>query len=141
MDAKASKTNLYKRIDMNPVKTLIATAVAGGLLCLPLLGNAEEQGEVRNGGKTTMLKNRDYELVLKPTVVTVFIYQDEKPAATKGATGNITITQGDKKTTLELQPVGANAMEAKGSFGSGGKAAATITLSGRKPQDVTWILK
>ena len=126
---------------MNQVKTLIAVTVAGGLLFLPLLGNAEEQGEIRNGGITTMLKNRDYELVLKPMVVTVFVYQDEKPAATKGAAGNITITQGDKKTTLELQPVGANAMEAKGSFSTGGRAFATITLSGRKPQEVTWILK
>ena len=126
---------------MNQANRFIAAAVAGGLLCLPLLGNAEEQGEIRNGGITTMLKNRDYELVLKPTVVTVFVYQDEKPAATKGATGSITIMQGDKKTTLPLQPVGANAMEAKGSFGSGGKAAATITLSGRKPQEITWALK
>ena len=118
---------------MNQVNRIVAVAVAGGLLCLPLLGKAEEQGEIRNGGITTMLKNRDYELVLKPTVVTVFVYQDEKPAATKGATGSITIVQGNKKTTLPLQPAGANAMEARGSFGSGGKAAATITLSGRKP--------
>ena len=125
---------------MNQVNRIVA-AVAGGLLCLPLLGKAEEQGEIRNGGITTMLKNRDYELVLKPTVVTVFVYQDEKPAATKGATGSIAIVQGDKKTTLPLQPAGANAMEARGSFGSGGKAAATITLSGRKPQEITWALK
>lgn len=61
--------------------------------------------------------------------------------ATKGATGTITITQGDKKTVLPLQPAGANTMEAKGTFASGGKAAATITLLGRKPQDVTWTLK
>ena len=126
---------------MNQVNRIVAAAVAGGLLCLPLLGKAEEQGEIRNGGITTMLKNRDYELVLKPTVVTVFVYQDEKPAATKGATGSITIVQGNKKTTLPLQPAGANAMEARGSFGSGGKAAATITLSGRKPQEITWAVK
>lgn len=126
---------------MNQVKRFIAAAVTGGLLCLPLLGIAEEHGEIRHGGITTMLKNRDYELVLKPTVITVFVYQDEKPAATTGATGSLSITQGDKKTTLALQPVGTNALEAKGTFGSGGKAIATITLSGRKPQEVTWTLK
>lgn len=118
-----------------------AALIATVALVLPAVSKAEEQGEVRNGGITTMLKNRDYELVMKPTVATVFVYQDEKPAATKGATGTITLIQGDKKTTLQLEPTGNNAMEAKGAFAAGGKAAATITLAGRKPQDVTWALK
>lgn len=102
---------------------------------------AEGQAEIRNGGVTTMLKNRDYELVVKPTMLTVFVYQDEKPAATKGASGTITITQGEKKTTAALEPAGTNALEAKGAFSTGGKAVATITLAGRKPQEVTWALK
>lgn len=126
---------------MHTIYKFMTAGIAGGLLFFPLVGTAEEQGEIRNGGVTTMLKNRDYELVLKPTMVTVFVYQDEKPAATKGATGSITIVQGDKKTTLPLQPAGVNAMEAKGTFGNGGKASATITLLGRKPQDVSWALK
>ncbi|RQP21852.1 hypothetical protein [Piscinibacter terrae] len=126
---------------MNKLARHSAALIAAAALALPVISSAEEQGEVRNGGITTMLKNRDYELVLKPTVVTVFVYQDEKPAATQGATGTITITQGDKKTTLPLTPTGANALEAKGTFAKGGKASATITLAGRKPQDVTWALK
>lgn len=126
------------------MKPLINTSIAllvGALLGAPLLASAEEKGEVRNGGITTMLKNRDYELVMKPTVATVFIYQDEQPADTKGATGTITFTQGDKKTVLPLEPAGANKMEAKGTFSPGGKALATITLPGRKPQEVSWALK
>ena len=106
---------------------------------------AEEQGvaEVRHGGVTTMLKNRDYELVAKPNSLTVFVYQDEKPASTKSATGTLTLSEGDSKTTVTLQPTGVNVMEAKGAFkvGAGAKAVATITLSGRKPQEVHWTLK
>ena len=120
--------------------TVSATLVTFIFLAVPI-ARAEGQAEVRNGGVTTMLKNRDYELVAKPSVLTVFVYQDEKPAATKGATGTITITQGEKKTTAALEPAGTNALEAKGTFGTGGKAVATITLAGRKPQEVTWALK
>ena len=115
--------------------------LASLLLITPLVARAEGQAEVRNGGVTTMLKNRDYELVVKSTVLTVFVYQDEKPAVTKGATGTITITQGEKKTTAVLEPAGTNTLEAKGVFSAGGKAVATITLAGRKPQEVTWALK
>ena len=126
---------------MKKIGRTFATMFASFLLCVPLLAEAEEQGETRNGGVTTMLKNRDYELVLKPKVVTVYVYQDEQPVDTKGATGTLTITQGDKKMTMTLQPAGGNAMATKGIFASGGKAAATIALAGRKPQDVTWTLK
>ena len=126
------------------MKRIINTSIAvlvGALLAAPLIAAADDKGEVRNGGITTMLKNRDYELVMKPTVATVFIYQDEKPADTKGATGTITFTNGEKKTVLPLQPTGTNAMEAKGAFSPHGSVSATITLLGRKPQDVTWTLK
>ena len=121
---------------------LTASAMLATLILAAVpIARAEGQAEVRNGGITTMLKNRDYELVVKPTVLTVFVYQDEKPAATKGATGTITITQGEKKTTAVLEPAGTNTLEAKGVFSAGGKAVATITLAGRKPQEVTWALK
>lgn len=114
------------------------------MLSTPLIA-AEEPGqaEVRHGGVTTMLKNRDYELVAKPGSLTVFVYQDEKPASTKGATATLTLSQGDYKTTVALQPSDANALEAKGAFkvGAGTKAVASITLSGRKPQEVNWTLK
>ena len=126
---------------MNKLAHRCTALLAAAALVLPIVSRAEEQGEVRNGGVTTMLKNRDYELVMKPTVATVFVYQDEKPAAMKGATGTLTIMQGDKKATYPLVPTGTNALEAKGAFAAGGKAAATITLAGRKPQDVTWALK
>lgn len=43
-----------------------------------------------------------------------------------------------QKTAQPLEPSGTNAMEAKGNFATGGKAAATITLAGKKPQEVTW---
>ena len=123
----------------------IFVGVAISLMLSTSLMAAEEQGvaEVRNGGVTTMLKNRDYELVARPDSLTVFVYQDEKPASTKGATGTLTLSRGDYKTTVALQPSGANVLEAKGAFkvGAGTKAVATITLSGRKPQEVTWTLK
>ena len=125
-------------------KQIFVGVIISLMFSTPLIA-AEEQGvaEVRNGGVTTMLKNRDYELVARPDSLTVFVYQDEKPASTKGAMGTLTLSQGDYKTTVALQPSGANALEAKGAFkvGAGTKAVATITLSGRKPQEVPWTLK
>jgi hypothetical protein len=71
------------------------------------------------------------------------VYQDEKPASTKDAKGTITIIRGEEKKTVELKPSGSNTLEGKGAFkvGAGAKAVAMITLSGRKPQEVTWTLK
>jgi hypothetical protein len=123
-------------------------AVVGVAMSLMLAGSAlaaeeQAQAEVRHGGVTTMLKNRDYELVAKPGILTVYVYQDEKPASTKGATGSIILSRGEDKTTTTLEPTGTNALEAKGSFkiGAGTHALGTITLAGRKPQEVTWTLK
>ena len=129
---------------MNIRKQAYVGAVTG-LMLVACGWAAEEQGmaEVRHGGVTTMLKNRDFELVAKPTSLTVYVYQDEKPALTKGASATITVMRGEDKTTATMEPTGANALEAKGAFklGPGTRAQASITLSGRKPQDVNWVLK
>ena len=126
---------------MTAVKLVLRSIAISLMLSQLALAGEEPRAEVRHGGITTMLKNRDYELVARPTTLTVYVYQDEKPASTKDASGNISMGAGDAGK-VKLEPTGTNSLEAKGSFkvSAGTKVTATIALSGRKPQEVTWTL-
>lgn len=94
-----------------------------------------------HGGVVVEVKDIDYELVAKPTVIQLYLRDHGKAADVSKVTAKITLLAGAEKQDVELKPVG-DKLEAMGSFkvGPGTKAVAVVTVAG-KPATVRFALK
>jgi hypothetical protein len=94
-----------------------------------------------HGGVVVEVKDVDYELVAKPTVIQLHLRDHGKPADLTKAAAKVTLLTGTERQEVELKPVG-NKLEAAGSFkvGPGTKAVAVITVGG-KPVTARFTLK
>ena len=94
-----------------------------------------------HGGMVVEVKDIDYELVAKPTLIQLHLRDHGKPADVSKATAKITLLTGPEKQEVELKPAG-DKLEAAGSFkvGPGTKAVAVVTVAG-KPATVRFTLK
>jgi hypothetical protein len=94
-----------------------------------------------HGGVVVEVKDIDYELVAKPTVIQLHLRDHGKPADVSKATAKITLLNGTEKQEVELKPAG-DKLEATGSFkvGPGTKAVAVVTVAG-KPATARFTLK
>ena len=94
-----------------------------------------------HGGVVVEVKDIDYELVAKPTVIQLHLRDHGKPADVSKATAKVTLLTGTEKQEVELKPAG-DKLEATGSFkvGPGTKAVAVVTVAG-KPATARFTLK
>lgn len=94
-----------------------------------------------HGGVVVEVKDVDYELVAKPTVIQLHLRDHGKPADVSKATARLTLLTGTEKQEVDLKPAG-DKLEATGSFkvGPGSKAVAVVTVAG-KPSTVRFALK
>ena len=95
------------------------------------------------GGIVSEGKGFDAELVARPELITIHLYEDKKAISTKAAKAKITILNGVEKTETILMPAGESSLEAKGKFNvsKGTKAVVEITLEGKKPSTVRFAIK
>ena len=84
----------------------------------------------------------DYELVVKPDVIQLYVRDHGKAADVKGAAAKITVFAGRDKVAAQLTP-DIDKLEAEGTFKvtAGSKAIALVTLAGKSPQEVQFTLK
>jgi hypothetical protein len=94
-----------------------------------------------HGGVVVEVKDIDYELVAKPTMIQLHLRDHGKPADVSKATAKLTLLTGAEKQKVELKPAG-DKLEATGSFkvGPGTKAVAVVTVAG-KPATVRFAMK
>lgn len=94
-----------------------------------------------HGGVVVEVKDIDYELVAKPTVIQLHLRDHGKPTDVSKATAKVTLLTGTEKQEVELKPAG-DKLEATGSFkvGPGTKAVAVVTVAG-KPATARFTLK
>lgn len=94
-----------------------------------------------HGGVVVEVKDMDYELVAKPTVIQLHLRDHGKAADLSKATAKLTLLTGTEKQEVELKPAG-DKLEATGSFkvGPGTKAVAVVTVAG-KPSTARFTLK
>ncbi len=94
-----------------------------------------------HGGVVVEVKDVDYELVAKPTVVQLYLRDHGKTVDLAKPTAKLTLLTGTAKQEVELKPAG-NKLEATGSFkvGAGTKAVAVVNVAG-KPATVRFALK
>ena len=94
-----------------------------------------------HGGVVVEVKDMDYELVAKPTVIQLYLRDHGKPADVSKASAKVTLLTGAEKQEVELKPAG-DKLEATGSFkvGPGTKAVAVVTVGG-KPATARFTVK
>ena len=116
-------------------KTLLST------IALTLATSAFAAGEKHDhahehkplhGGVVVEVKDIDYELVAKPTVIQLHLRDHGKPADVSKATAKVTKLSGTEKQEVELKPAG-DKLEATGNFkvGAGTKAVAVVSVAGK----------
>ena len=115
-------------------------------ITLALAGSAFAAGDKHDhkplhGGVAVEVKDMDYELVAKPTMIQLHLRDHGKAADLSKATAKLTLLTGTEKQEVELKPAG-DKLEATGSFkvGPGTKAVAVVTVAG-KPATARFTLK
>ena len=118
----------------------IAAAIALVLASTAHASGAHDHSP-KHGGVVTEVKDMDYELVAKSSVVQLYLRDHGKKVDVSKATAKVTLLTGAEKQEVELKPAG-DKLEATGSFkvGPGTKAVAVVTVAG-KPSTARFNLK
>ena len=121
-------------------KFQIAAAIALVLASTAHASGAHDHSP-KHGGVVTEVKDMDYELVAKSSVVQLYLRDHGKKVDIAKATAKVTLLTGAEKQEVELKPAG-DKLEATGSFkvGPGTKAVAVVTVAG-KPSTARFTLK
>ena len=95
-----------------------------------------------HGGLVVEVKDMDYELVAKPTVIQLHLRDHGKPTDVAKASAKLTLLSGAEKQEVELKPAG-DKLEATGTFkvGPGTKVVALVTIAGKPAGTVRFALK
>ena len=118
-----------------------ALALAGTAFAVGDKHDHAHEHKPMHGGVVVEVKDMDYELVAKPTVIQLYLRDHGKPADVSKASAKLTLLSGTEKQEVELKPVG-DKLEASGSFkvGPGTKAVAVVTVGG-KPATARFTMK
>lgn len=88
--------------------TILALLVA--ITCCGGVAQAQS-GKGPNGGTVATSQGHDIEMVLKGTVLTFYLFDDDtSPLATKGIQARAIVQVGGKTSTVQLQPSAPNLM-------------------------------
>lgn len=95
-----------------------------------------------HGGVVTVVKDVNYELVIKPDTVALYVTDHGKPVALKGASGKLTLLTAANKMEVPLSASG-DRMEAKGDFmlAPGTKAMAVVKMADGSATTVRFTLQ
>ncbi|HRD99072.1 MAG TPA: hypothetical protein PLA97_22050 [Rubrivivax sp.] len=119
----------------------IALALAGSAFAAGEHNHAHEHKPL-HGGLVVEVKDMDYELVAKPTVIQLHLRDHGKPSDVAKASAKLTLLSGAEKQEVELKPAG-DKLEATGTFkvGPGTKVVALVTIAGKPAGTVRFALK
>jgi hypothetical protein len=119
----------------------IALALAGSAFAAGEHNHAHEHKPL-HGGLVVEVKDMDYELVAKPTVIQLHLRDHGKPTDVAKASAKLTLLSGAEKQEVELKPAG-DKLEATGTFkvGPGTKVVALVTIAGKPAGTVRFAMK
>ena len=116
--------------------TLASSAFAAG----DMHDHAHEHKPL-HGGVVVEVKDIDYELVAKPTLIQLHLRDHGKPADVSKASAKVTLLTGTEKQEVERKPAG-DKLEAKGvKLAPGAKVVAALTTPARKAITVRFTVK
>jgi hypothetical protein len=112
---------------MKMMKNLSALIASAALFSLPGMAMAHPEHE----DAPRKVQEVETKAVMTPTKAgaTVRVTKDGKAVTTKGATGTLTLLDGDKPTELTLKPAGAGVMKATSKTAIAKDARAKIAIS------------
>lgn len=96
----------------------------------------------KHGGVVRGASDLSFELVRQGDDAVIHVADHDKPLATAGMKGKLTVLQGGETRELPLQPAGENRLEAKGAkLGAGARVVASIERAGKKAITVRFVMK
>ncbi len=101
-----------------------------------------DEAKPAQGGVVAVVKDVNYELVVKPDAISLYVTDHGKPVDLKGASGKLTLLTASNKVDVALSVAG-DKLEAKGSFkhAPGTKAMAIVTMANGAATTVRFTLK
>ena len=142
---------LTKRFLATTFASMLAVSIGtGGLAAVLFLcatGPAHAAGghdhTPKHGGVVTEANDLDFELVARADALTLHVRDHGKALPMQGASARLTLLAGTERSEVKLAPAGTDRLEATGAFklGPGTKVVAAVTLPGRKPANVRFVLK
>lgn len=120
----------------------IALALAGSAFAAGDKHDHAHEHKPLHGGVVVEVKDIDYELVAKPTVIQLHLRDHGKAADLSNASAKVTLLSGSEKQEVELRPAG-DRLEAAGTFkvAAGTKAVAIVTIGGKAAATVRFVVK
>jgi hypothetical protein len=83
-----------------------------------------------------------FELVAQPDGATIYLMDHDKPMASKGITGKLTVLQGSNKIEADIKEAGDNTLRVLGvKLGKGDKLVAALSNVGGKSMTVRFTIK
>ena len=119
-----------------------ALALAGGAYAAGDKHDHEHEHKPLHGGVVVEVKDVDYELVAKPTLIQLHLRDHGKPADVSKSSAKLTLLAGTQKQEVDLKPAG-DKLETAGSFqvGPGTKAVVVVTTAGKPASTARFTLK
>jgi hypothetical protein len=124
-------------IPLEILMKILKTTLPVVLLSLGLLGASAAQAhgtaKARHGGIVQMANDLQFELVVEADGASVYLYDHDKPLASKEVSGKLSVLQGTQKIEAELRPSSENRLKATGlKLAKGDKVVAVLnTLNGK----------
>jgi len=120
----------------------ITLALAGSAFAAGDKHDHAHEHKPLHGGVVVEVKDMDYELVAKPTVIQLHLRDHGKAADLSNASAKVTLLSGSEKQEVELRPAG-DRLEAAGTFkvAAGTKAVAIVIIGGKAAVTVRFVVK
>lgn len=124
------------------MKKLVLIAALAAAIAGPAFAQNADHHAAKHGGVFVEGKEADYELVAKPDVIQLYVYDHGKPKDVSKAAAKLTLLSGTEKQEVALAPAG-DKLEVNGAFkvGPGTKAVAVVTNAGKTLGTVRFTLK
>ena len=127
---------------MKPIHLLVAVTLS--ISGLAFAAGGHEHGHAHkplHGGVVSEVKDMDYELVVKPDLIQLHLRDHGKRVDVSKSNAKLTILVGTDKQEVKLKPAGSQ-LEATGSFKlANSKIVALISVPGKAPATVRFVLK
>jgi hypothetical protein len=140
--AAFKRTTPSKELRDMKMKHLISVASLA-IFCLsmnPVLAHGD--AKPLHGGIVQMVNDLSFELVAQADGATIYLMDHDKPMASKGITGKLTVLQGTNKFETDIKEAGDNTLRVMGvKLGKGDKLVAALSNVGGKSMTVRFAIK
>lgn len=104
--------------------------------------SAHNTSKAKSGGVMSTAGDLEFELVASADGALIYVEDHGKPLATSGVSGKLTVLTGSAKSEAEVKSGGENKLVASGvKLTSGAKVVAVVTMAGKKPLTVRFVVK